>query len=228
MPDARSITPLLKELAGGERRAFDRLMPMVYAELRRIAEAQLMSERPDHTLQATALVHEVYARMVGQEQLDFNDRSHFLGVAAHTMRKILIDHARISQCGQARSRPGEGSHLRFGRCGPTPAISANCVGRRTHGARQAGRAEGAVDRAAVLRRADGLRIQRGGEHGCQSGAPPTGDGPSLAAAGTGQVRNRAIEWPRLSLRPVEIDRVDIGIVAAYRADGRVIRRQAGQ
>jgi RNA polymerase sigma factor (TIGR02999 family) len=95
MPDTRSITPLLKELAGGERRAFDRLMPMVYAELRRIAEAQLMSERPGHTLQPTALVHEVYARMVGQEQLAFNDRSHFLGVAAHTMRKILIDHARI-------------------------------------------------------------------------------------------------------------------------------------
>jgi RNA polymerase sigma factor (TIGR02999 family) len=95
MPDARTITLLLRELADGEKQAFDRLLPLVYGELRRIAEAQLRSERPGHTLQPTALVHEVYVRMVGREQLSFNDRAHFLGVAAHTMRRVLIDHARI-------------------------------------------------------------------------------------------------------------------------------------
>jgi len=94
-PDARTVTVLLRELAGGDKHALDRLMPLIHGELRRIAESQLRNERPGHTLQPTALVHEVYVRMVGREQLDFNDRAHFLGVAAHTMRKILIDHARI-------------------------------------------------------------------------------------------------------------------------------------
>src|SRR5579862_6224981 len=95
MSNDRTITVLLRELAGGDRGAFDQLIPLVYAELHRIAEVQLWRERPDHTLQPTALVHEVYARMVGQEQLSFKDRAHFLGVAAHTMRKVLIDHARL-------------------------------------------------------------------------------------------------------------------------------------
>jgi RNA polymerase sigma factor (TIGR02999 family) len=95
MNPAESITLLLKELSGGEKDALDRLIPLVYAELRRIAQAQLRRERPGHTLQATALVHEAYARMAGQEQLSFSDRAHFLAVAAHVMRKILIDHARV-------------------------------------------------------------------------------------------------------------------------------------
>jgi RNA polymerase sigma factor (TIGR02999 family) len=95
MPNGQTITLLLRELAGGEKQAFDQLIPLVYAELRRIAEARLRSERPGHTFQPTDLVHEVYARMAGGEQLSFVDRAHFLGVAAHTMRKILIDHARV-------------------------------------------------------------------------------------------------------------------------------------
>jgi RNA polymerase sigma factor (TIGR02999 family) len=94
MPTTQSITVLLRELAGGERRAFDQLMPLVYGQLRRIAEAQLRRERPGHTLQPTALVHELYSRMIGREPVSFNDRAHFLAIAAQTMRKILIDHAR--------------------------------------------------------------------------------------------------------------------------------------
>jgi RNA polymerase sigma factor (TIGR02999 family) len=104
MDNAQSITLLLRDLAGGEKEAFDRLMPLVYAELRRMAQAQLRNERPGHTLQPTALVHEVYARMAGREVLTFNDRAHFLGVAAHTMRKILIDYARIRNA--AKRDPG--------------------------------------------------------------------------------------------------------------------------
>ena len=95
MPTTQSITVLLRELAGGERRAFDQLMPLVYGQLRRIAEAQLRRERPGHTLQPTALVHELYSRMIGRERISFNDRAHFLAIAAQTMRKILIDHARV-------------------------------------------------------------------------------------------------------------------------------------
>jgi len=104
MANAQNITLLLRELAGGEKEAFDRLIPLVYAELRRIAQAQLRSERSGHTLQPTALVHEAYARMAGREVLTFNDRAHFLGVAAHTMRKVLIDYARLRNA--AKRDPG--------------------------------------------------------------------------------------------------------------------------
>jgi RNA polymerase sigma factor (TIGR02999 family) len=94
MPDPHTVTLLLKELADGDRAALDQLIPLVYGELRKIADGQLRRERPGHTLQPTALVHEVYARMVGNESPSYRDRAHFLGVAAHAMRKILIDHAR--------------------------------------------------------------------------------------------------------------------------------------
>ena len=89
-----SITVLVHEYANGDRAALDRLLPLVYAELRRIARSHLRQERQDHTLQPTALVHELYARLVGQTPPDLRDRIHFLSVAASVMRQILIDHAR--------------------------------------------------------------------------------------------------------------------------------------
>lgn len=94
MPDAGTVTLLLRELAGGDQGALDRLIPLVYEELRRLADGQIRRERPGHTLQPTALVHEVYVRMIGKEQPGYRDRAHFLAIAAHAMRKILIDHAR--------------------------------------------------------------------------------------------------------------------------------------
>jgi RNA polymerase sigma factor (TIGR02999 family) len=100
MPDAKTVTLLLKDLAGGDQRALDRLLPLVYAELRRMAEGQLRRERPEHTLQPTALVHEVYLRMVGKDQAGYRDRAHFLAIASHAMRKILIDHARGHNAGK--------------------------------------------------------------------------------------------------------------------------------
>ena len=69
-------------------------MPIVYAELRKLADSYLRRERSSHTLQPTALVHEAYMRLIGQDQPDYRSRSHFFGVAAHVMRQILIDHAR--------------------------------------------------------------------------------------------------------------------------------------
>src|SRR5450755_1563348 len=94
MPDARTVTLSLRDVAAGDQEALSRLVPLVYQELRRIADGQLRRERSGHTLQPTALVHEVYLRMAGHEQGGYKDRAHFLAIASHAMRKILIDHAR--------------------------------------------------------------------------------------------------------------------------------------
>ena len=88
------ITALLQKFADGDKAALDRLMPLVYSELQRLAGAYLRNERPGHTLQPTALVHEAYTRLLKQEQPDYRTLSHFMGVAAQVMRQVLIDYAR--------------------------------------------------------------------------------------------------------------------------------------
>jgi len=88
------ITVLVHEYAKGDKAALNRLLPLVYAELRRIAQKHLRGERPGHTLQPTALVHEMYAKLAGQSAPDVRDRIHFLSIAAGVMRQVLIDHAR--------------------------------------------------------------------------------------------------------------------------------------
>ena len=88
------VTILLRQFSAGDKQALDRLMPVVYAELQKLAASHLRNERAGHTLQPTALVHEVYARLVKQDQPDYQSRCHFMGVAAQVMRQILIDHAR--------------------------------------------------------------------------------------------------------------------------------------
>jgi RNA polymerase sigma factor (TIGR02999 family) len=97
------VTGLLRAWGQGDPHARDALMPLVYAELRRRAAAYLRRERADHTLQPTALVHEAYLRLVGQERVAWQNRAHFFGMAAQMMRRILIDHAR--ERGRAK-RPG--------------------------------------------------------------------------------------------------------------------------
>ena len=94
MASAPDITALLDEWGRGNHGALDRLLPLVYAELRRIAQRRLRRERAGHTLQPTALVHEAYLRLVDQRQVDWRNRAHFFGVAAQVMRRILVDHAR--------------------------------------------------------------------------------------------------------------------------------------
>src|SRR5580698_1020702 len=94
MPGTQPITLILQEFAAGDKTALDRLMPLVYAELRKLADGYLRNERPGNTLQPTALVHEVYVRMVEQNQPNYRSRAQFLSVAAHIMRQILIDAAR--------------------------------------------------------------------------------------------------------------------------------------
>jgi RNA polymerase sigma-70 factor, ECF subfamily len=100
MPDPASVTELLSQLRAGDRTAMDRLFPIVYAELRHLADSCLSRERPGHTLQRTALVHEAYLRLVGQSQPDCQNRAHFLGIAARIMRQILVDHARKRKAGK--------------------------------------------------------------------------------------------------------------------------------
>jgi RNA polymerase sigma factor (TIGR02999 family) len=94
------VTALLSEWAQGNSNALNELLPIVYAELRRIAARQLRGERAGHTLQPTALVHEVYLRLIAQRQVDWRDRAHFYGVAAQVMRRILVDHARRHRAGK--------------------------------------------------------------------------------------------------------------------------------
>ena len=93
MPD-QPVTVLLQEFAAGDKTALDRLIPLLYPELQKLARGYLRNERKTHTLQPTALVNEAYARLVKQSQPDYRNRAHFMGVAAQVMRQILIDHAR--------------------------------------------------------------------------------------------------------------------------------------
>lgn len=89
-----SLTQLLEGMRAGDPLAADKLYPMAYAELRRLAASMLRSQRAGHTLQATALVHEAYLKLLGSEAPSFTSRSHFFAVAARMMRQILVDHAR--------------------------------------------------------------------------------------------------------------------------------------
>lgn len=91
--DEGRVTVLLKAICAGDGRAEQELLPLVYQELHRLAQSYMRRERPDHTLQPTALIHEAYIRLAG-EKVDWQSRAHFLGVAAHVMRRVLVDHAR--------------------------------------------------------------------------------------------------------------------------------------
>jgi RNA polymerase sigma factor (TIGR02999 family) len=92
VPD--DVTRLLQEWRNGSQEALDRLIPLVYAELRTLAARYLSRERQDHTLQTTALVHEAYVKLIDQHSVDWQNRAHFFGIAANLMRRILVDDAR--------------------------------------------------------------------------------------------------------------------------------------
>jgi len=104
------VTNLLIQLKKGNREAQSRLIPLVYAELRRVAARYMRGEQPGHSLQATALVHEAYLRLAGQQDISWQNRAHFFGVAANIMRRILVDHARAKQ---ARKRGGSIQKVSF-------------------------------------------------------------------------------------------------------------------
>lgn len=99
-PQAGVVTGLLRAWGQGDLEAREKLMPLVYEELRRRAAAYLRRERKDHTLQPTALVHEAYLRLVGQQRVVWQNRAHFFGIAAQMMRRILVDHAKRQRRGK--------------------------------------------------------------------------------------------------------------------------------
>jgi RNA polymerase sigma-70 factor (ECF subfamily) len=103
--EPHDVTALLTEWRQGRAGALDRLIPLVYAELRKVAGAQLRRERAGHSLQATALVHEAYLRLVNVNRMTLESRAHFMAVAARLMRQILVDHARR----RLRSKRGGGA-----------------------------------------------------------------------------------------------------------------------
>ena len=93
-PSTHEVTQLLLAWSGGDRTALDKLTPLVYEELRRMAHRYMSRERPGHTMQTTALVNEAYLRLVNRENVHWQNRAHFFAIAAELMRTILVDHAR--------------------------------------------------------------------------------------------------------------------------------------
>lgn len=108
MTDAPDVTQLLRELTAGRRSALDRLIPLVYSELRRIAHGQLRNERSGHTLNTTALVHEAYLKLVNVREVEWQNRAHFFAMAGRLMRRILIDYARTKK---REKRGGDAVHV---------------------------------------------------------------------------------------------------------------------
>jgi len=104
-PPPSEVTRLLKDWSSGDSAALDQLIPLVYDELRAVAARYLRRERQDHTLQPTALVNEAYLRLIDQKQVQWQNRAHFVGVAAQMMRRILVDHAR----NHSRAKRGGGA-----------------------------------------------------------------------------------------------------------------------
>jgi RNA polymerase sigma factor (TIGR02999 family) len=104
---SHNISHLLKEWSDGDRRALDKLIPLVYEELRRQAARYLRRERPGHTLQTTALIHEAYLRLVDAGDVHWQGRAHFFAIAANLMRRILVEHARRRDADKRG-----GSHIR--------------------------------------------------------------------------------------------------------------------
>ncbi len=100
MTSQTGVTQLLAEASSGDQVAVDALFESVYNELRRLAKDHLRDERPNHTLQATALVHEAYLRLVGGQQIEWQNRAQFFSIAAQVMRHILVDHARKYAAGK--------------------------------------------------------------------------------------------------------------------------------
>jgi len=121
------VTQLLERWSGGDQSALDELTTLVYTELRNVAAAYLRRERPDHTLQATALVNEAYIRLIGQKQGHWQGRKHFYGIAARLMRQVLVEHARKHQAEKRRGGRVNVTLSHFDEVAATPDVDILAV-----------------------------------------------------------------------------------------------------
>src|SRR5437764_14266236 len=117
-----NVTLLLKELREGNGEAANRLMPLIYKELRRLAGSYMQRERTGHTLQATALVNEVYMRLAGGEPVPWQNRAHFFAIAAHAMREVLLDYARRHNAGKRGGKDAQQVEIDVELRGVSPKI----------------------------------------------------------------------------------------------------------
>ena len=117
-------TELLRAFRDGDRAALDRLMPLIYEQLRALAHRHLRRERPDHTLVTTALVHEAYLKLININRVEWQDRSHFLAVASRAMRRLLVDYAHRRN---AQKRGGGYEHVEFDEARLLPDEQAEAV-----------------------------------------------------------------------------------------------------
>lgn len=127
--DRRHVTQLLRDWSGGDHEALERLLPIVYEELRRLARRELRREVAAHTLQSTALVNELYLRLVNQRRASWENRAQFFAVAAQMMRRVLVDHARARA---AAKRGGKSPHLSLSNAadlGTAPAFDVLAIDR---------------------------------------------------------------------------------------------------
>jgi RNA polymerase sigma factor (TIGR02999 family) len=108
MDEPGDVTLLLTELSGGDRAVLDELLPLVYGELKHLAHRSLQGERPGHTLNTTALVHEAYLKLARVDRLTWKDRAHFFGVCAQAMRRVLVNYALMRKAGK---RGGGAPHV---------------------------------------------------------------------------------------------------------------------
>src|ERR687883_1998665 len=106
-PSTHEVTQLLIAWSDGDKSALDKLMPLVYDELRRLAHRYMSRERAGHTLQTTALVNEAFVRLVHRKNMQWQNRAHFFGIAAQLMRTILVDHARSHACAKRGGAAGK-------------------------------------------------------------------------------------------------------------------------
>jgi RNA polymerase sigma factor (TIGR02999 family) len=121
-PPGGEVTLLLTELRAGNQEAANRLMPLIYSELRRMAGSYMQRERVSHTLQATALVNEVYMRLAGGDPIPWQNRAHFFGVAARAMREVLLDYARCHIAGKRGGKEAQKVEIDVELPGVSPKI----------------------------------------------------------------------------------------------------------
>jgi RNA polymerase sigma factor (TIGR02999 family) len=159
-PSPDEITRLLAAWTGGDREALDRLMPLVYGELRRLAHRSMRREPEGHVLQTTALVNEVYLKLVKERGMRWQDRAHFFAMAAQQMRRILVDFARRRKAGK---RGGGVFHVSLGEAVDTPARRASELIALDEALRRLAALDERKSRVAELRYFAGLSAQETAE-----------------------------------------------------------------